>query len=183
MIQASYDGSGSRLNQSATKLQSTPAGAGKGGFGVMFANRDGYLNPNYPCGYCFWAAVDFRTSNMSIWAGNGTHVDVVQSWKPNVWYILKVVLSAPTYTYDVWINGTLVAANLQSYWPHGELVDSIILQSGTGMNVFFDKVRVFAVFSTTGAIQPSILPAVTANIERSSSLNLSTHSFSLASHG
>jgi hypothetical protein len=159
------------------------AGRGEGTFGVMFANREGFLNPNYPCGYCFWAGVDFLSPNMSIWAGNGNHVAAVQSWKPDVWYIVKVVLSAPTYTYDVWINDTLVAENLQSYWPHGELVDSIILHSYTGVNVFFDNVRVFAVFSTAGAIHSSSLLTATANLERSSSVNLSARLLSLASHG
>ena len=159
------------------------AGRGEGGFGVMFANRAGFLNPDYPCGYCFWAGVDFLSPNMSIWAGNGNRVEVVQSWAPGVWYIVKVVLSAPTYTYDVWINDTLVAENLQSYWPHGELVDSIILQSGTNMNVFFDNVRVFAVYLTAGAIDSSFLVTATVNPLHSSSVNLSARLLSLAYHG
>lgn len=79
---------------------------------------------------------------------------------------------APTYTYDVWINGTLVAQNLQTYWPHGELVDSIILHAYTGLNVFFDNVRVFAAFSTTGEIQSSFLLGATASRECSSPDNL-----------
>jgi hypothetical protein len=156
-------------------------GRGEGSFGVMFANRVGFLNPNYPCGHCFWAGVDFLSPNMSMWAGDGNHVDVVQSWKPGVWYIVKVILSAPADTYDVWINGTLVAENLQSYWPHGELVDSIILQSHTDMNVFFDNVRVFAVFFTNGLIHSTLLIA-TAGLERSSSVSLSAHLVSLTSH-
>lgn len=69
------------------------AGSGDGNFGVMLANRLGFLNRNYQCGYCFWAGVDFLSPSMSIWVGDGNQVRVVGSWVPDVWYIVRVVLS------------------------------------------------------------------------------------------
>ena len=140
-------------------------GRGQGGFGVMFANRNGIVQSNTQCGDCDWAGVNFLSANMSIWAGDGNQVRVLQPWKPGLWYLIKVVLSAPTYTYDVWINNTAVAENLKPYSPHGELVDSIILRSRGGMNVYFDNVRVFADFSPVSTIAPGL--SSTAQLVRS----------------
>lgn len=128
---------------------------------MTFVNKNGLLGlgPNALCGYCFWAGINFLSGNMAIWAGDGNQVRAVQSWQTGVWYLIRVVLFAPAYTYDVWINNTAVAENLQPYWPHGDLVDSIILRSRGGANVYFDNVRVFADFTPASTITPSVTPA------------------------
>ena len=70
------------------------------------------------------------------------------SWTPQKWYHVKVILNRKTNTYDVYINGELVADGIKAEHSDTENINAIVLTAGhANTKVVFDNIRVFEVTS------------------------------------
>ncbi|UCE39299.1 MAG: hypothetical protein JSW00_08795 [Thermoplasmata archaeon] len=78
--------------------------------------------------------------------GFGPNTTFLQTYEPDVWYKVKVILDKTVETYDVWIDDVQVAQDVIIWDTH--LIEGIRIGSGhSGMYSFFDDVKVFEVIT------------------------------------
>lgn len=79
---------------------------------------------------------------------SGPNTIFLQTYEPDAWYKVKVIVDRTVETYDVWIDDVQVAQDVAIWDTH--LIEGLRLGSGhTGMYSFFDDVKVFDVITTT----------------------------------
>ncbi|PVX23926.1 MAG: hypothetical protein CW691_09035 [Candidatus Bathyarchaeum sp.] len=96
---------------------------------------------------CEYAPVVFQDSG-TIGTGNVT----LQSYEPNTWYNIKMVMNRTSETYSVWVDGELRADNLSVTTTSGETADFpsygieafSVSQCYNETPVYFDDVKIFS---------------------------------------
>ncbi|NJE31488.1 hypothetical protein E3E38_10580 [Thermococcus sp. 18S1] len=96
----------------------------------------------------YYADLIFRHNGIAYAYSEGEEHQLT-SWKPGTWYHVKVILNRKTNTYDVYIDGKLVADDILVEHSDTENINAIVLTAGhANTKVVFDNVRVFEVTSS-----------------------------------
>jgi hypothetical protein len=96
-----------------------------------------------------YALIDFQDSGVITSGGQ-----VLQSYLPDTWYIIRQVLNRDLETYSVWVDGELKIENLpvmttsgdSSAYPSYGIEAFSVSQCYNNVAVYFDDVKVFTVF-------------------------------------
>ncbi|ACS33484.1 DUF2341 domain-containing protein [Thermococcus gammatolerans] len=95
----------------------------------------------------YYADVIFRHNGIAYAYSEGEEHQLT-SWEPKRWYHVKVILNRKTNTYDVYIDGKLVADDIPVEHSDTENINAIVLTAGhANTKVVFDNIRVFEVTS------------------------------------
>ncbi|WP_297489916.1 DUF2341 domain-containing protein [Thermococcus sp.] len=118
--------------------------------------RVAFWNGNLDSWGRYYADVIFRHNGIAYAYSEGEEHQLT-SWKPQTWYHVKVILNRKTNTYDVYINGKLVADDIPVEHSDTENINAIVLTAGhANANVVFDNVRIFEVESSSSSqFQPA----------------------------